>query len=142
MLTKLICTCTFTFQPYQPSPPTVPASTASTVNSTENNKTSANENSSDSNSFSNFSKPNTYQSRQPWQARNQQRPSFSQQQEKEDNNRDQENRLSSQVPQRPVFVPRQQRNSYADAVKQTNENSNNSGKQFWKQSNQQIWTPG
>ena len=57
-------------------------------------------------------------------------------------NRDQENRRDSQLPPRPAFVPRQQRNSYADAVKRNNENSNTSGKQFWKQSNQQKWTAG
>jgi len=46
------------------------------------------------------------------------------------------------MPSRPVFVPRQQRSSYAEAVKRNGENDNNNGKQFWKQSNQAKWNQG
>ncbi|KAJ7390246.1 Leukocyte receptor cluster (LRC) member 8 [Desmophyllum pertusum] len=132
--------------PYQPSPPAVSSSTASSFNSTENSNTSATEQTSENNSFSNYSRSNTYQSRQPWQSRNQQRPSFSHQNEKEEleNDRDKGNRLGSQMTPPPVFVPRQQRSSYADAVKRNGENgSNNNSKQFWKQQpNHRKWTPG
>jgi len=41
-----------------------------------------------------------------------------------------------------VFVPRQQRSSYAEAVKQNGENDNSNDKQFWKQSNQAKWNQG
>ena len=48
----------------------------------------------------------------------------------------------SEMPSRPVFVPRQQRSSYAEAVKRNSENDNNNSKQFWKQSNQPKWNQG
>lgn len=127
---------------YQPSPPSVPSSTASSLNSTENSDTSAIEQTNDNNSFHNYPTQNTYQPRQQWQARNQQRPSLSHQNEKEENDREQENRPGSEMLSRPVFVPRQQRSSYAEAVKRNGENNNNNSKQFWKQSNQPKWNQG
>lgn len=72
----------FPIQTYQPSPPSLPSSTASSLNSTENSDTSATEQTNDNNSFRNYPTQNTYQPRQQWQARNQQCPSFSHQNEK------------------------------------------------------------